>query len=152
MKRYDLFSGLFLMLLSIGTCILAYQLGLGRIGHPGTGLIPFGTAALLCLMSVGLVLKSLIKKEKGDQKSGNFRGIQWRTLIMVVCALIGYGMFFGSLGFSVTTFFLVFLLLWRIGRQRWWMTLAISILIVIGVNLIFVVWLGCQFPKGFLGV
>ena len=152
MRKYDLFSGLFLMLLGIGTCILAYQLGLGRIGHPGTGLIPFGTAALLGLMSIGLVLKSLIKKGKGDQKSGNFQGIQWGTLIMVVCALIGYGIVFSFLGFSITTFFLMFLLLWRIGRQRWWMTLAISILIVIGVNLIFVVWLGCQFPKGFLGV
>lgn len=152
MRRYDLFSGLFLTLLSLGTCILAYQLRLGRIGHPGTGLIPFGTAALLGLMSIGLVLKSLIKTNGGDQKGGHFQGIQWGTLITVVCALIGYGMVFSFLGFSITTFFLMFLLLWRIGHQRWWMTLTISILIVIGVNLLFVVWLGCQLPKGFLGV
>ena len=38
MKNYDFYSGLFLMALSIGTCIMAYiDLDLGNIHNPGAG-------------------------------------------------------------------------------------------------------------------
>ena len=55
MTNRDSISGLFLTLLCVGACIMAYRLGLGTGSKPGPGLAPFGIAALLGLMSVYLL-------------------------------------------------------------------------------------------------
>ena len=55
MKGHDLYPGLFLTTLGVGGCILASRLGLGTMGSPGAGLIPFAIAAVLALMAAGMV-------------------------------------------------------------------------------------------------
>jgi hypothetical protein len=145
-KNYDFGSGLFLAFLSIGTCILAHQLGLGDLHSPGTGFIPFITAALLGLMSLGLVLRSFFGVVKIHYE------IRWKPLILITGSLLVYGAVFNFLGFSITTFFFMIFSLRVIGHQKWWRTVTISILTVIGTNLLFVVWMDCRFPKGFLGI
>lgn len=72
------------MALSASICIMAFRIELGNIHNPGPGLIPFGVAALLGLMSVGLSIRSLIKSIKGDQKKEVFKGIAWRKLVMTL--------------------------------------------------------------------
>ena len=149
MKNNDFYSGLFLMALSIGTCIMSYMLGFGEIRNPGAGLIPFGTAALLGFLSIGLVLRSLFEMPR---ERGIFQQLRWGTVILVLCALIGYGLVFNLLGFSISTFLLMILLFGVVGRRKWWFTFTFSLLTVLGVYIVFVVWLGCQFPKGFFGI
>lgn len=140
------------MILSVGTCFIAYRLGLGHIHNPGPGLIPFGVAAILFLMSVGLVLRSLFEAIKGPQEKEVFKGIEWRRVILVLLALLGYGIAFNTLGFNICTFLLMVLLLGVVGRKKWWLTLVISLFMVLGTYLIFVVWLGCTFPRGPFGI
>lgn len=48
--NYDFICGLLLSLVAAGALISAYRLGIGALQEPGAGLIPSGTAALLCLM------------------------------------------------------------------------------------------------------
>jgi len=43
-------------------------------------------------------------------------------------------------------------LLGVVSRKKWWLTLTISILTVVSAYLIFVAWLGCQFPTGPFGI
>lgn len=139
--------------MSIATGILAYQLGLGKIQKPGSGLIPFGTAALLSLMSIGLVFRSLLTARKEEESPKKvFQGTRWKTLVLVLMALIGYGVFLNFLGFTITTFLLMMFLLRVISKQPWWRTLVTSVLVVLGAYLIFVFWLDCQFPKGVVGI
>jgi putative tricarboxylic transport membrane protein len=152
MKRYDFGSGLFLLLLSVGTCLMSYRLGLGDVHNPGPGLIPFGAAAILGLMSIGLCIRSSFKMKKEYQERRLFRGIDWRRVVLVLCALIGFGIVFNSLGFPICTFLLMIFLLGAVGHQRWWFTLVISLLTVFCAYIIFIVWLECPFPKGFLGI
>jgi len=152
MRRYDFLSGLFLLLLSAGTCIMAYRLGLGDVHNPGPGLIPFGVAALLFLMSMGLSLKSVLKIRNRYQERGVFQGIDWRRVVLVLCVLLGFGIAFDFLGFPICTFLLMILLLGGVGHQKWWFTLVISFLTVFCSYLIFVVWLECPFPKGPFGI
>jgi putative tricarboxylic transport membrane protein len=150
-KYADVFSGLFLLLLSLVGSVLAYHLGLGGIHKPGSGLIPFGTTTLLGLMSLGLIVKGLLRPGEVPENR-SFRGIRFGTLILVVGGLIGYAIVFESLGFVLSNFLLLTLLLSTIGRRSWWVTLVASLLIVLGTYLVFVFWLGCQFPKGFIGI
>jgi putative tricarboxylic transport membrane protein len=148
LKRCDLYVGLFLMVLSGIACILSYRLGLRSISNPGAGLIPFGVGGLLCLMAIGLVLKSLWGVKERREGEPAFREVAWGRVILVLCGLIGYGLTFDFLGFRLCTFFLMLLLLGVVGRQNWWMMLTISVLTVVFAHLIFVAWLGCPFPTG----
>lgn len=152
MKRYDFYTGLFLMALSAGICTMAFRLGLGNIHNPGPGLIPLIVAALLGLMSIGLSIKGLIEAIKGYQEKEVFKGIAWEKPVMALCGLLGYGIFFNYLGFRISTFLLMILLLGAVSRVKWRGTLAISLITVICAYLIFVVWLGCPFPKGPFGI
>jgi hypothetical protein len=150
-KKGDFGAALFLLVLSVGAGIMAFRLGLGGIHNPGPGLIPFGTAGLLGIMSIGLLLKNLPTSQT-RREAGIFRGVQWGTLILVLSSLLVYAMVLNLLGFTIATFLLMVLLLKGIGGQKLWRSLALAALIVIGNHLIFVFWLGCLFPKGFLKI
>ena len=152
MKKYDFLSGIFLMILSVGVCLMAYQLRFGNISNPGAGLIPFGVAALLFLMSIGLWLRSLLEVSNGYQERKFFKGIQWGRVVSVLCSLLGYGIAFNFLGFHICTFLLMILLLGVVGRLKWWLTITISLVTVFCSYLIFEAWLGCPFPKGPFGI
>lgn len=57
-RSHDFLSGLFWVILSIGTCLAAYRVKVGDIHNPGFVFNPSGVAALLGLMSIGLWIKS----------------------------------------------------------------------------------------------
>jgi hypothetical protein len=154
MKRYDFYPGLFLAVVSIGGCILASRLGLGSMYNPGAGLIPFGTAAILALMSLGMVVGSLIRaaKEKPAQATKIFEGVNWMAATLVLCTLSGYGMAFETLGFDICNFFMMVVLIRAVCRKKLWLTLAISIITVVGAHILFATWLNCQFPRGPFGM
>jgi putative tricarboxylic transport membrane protein len=152
LKIYDLYSALFLTILGISTCILAYRLGLGSIHNPGPGLIPFGVAALLGLMSIGLLLRGLFRSTVGSQSEGMFKGVEWRGVVLTLCGLLGYGAAFHILGFRLSTFFLMLLFIGGVGRQKWWLAFTVSLFTVVCAYFIFVVWLGCPFPAGPFGI
>lgn len=154
MKRYDIYPGLFLMAVGIGGCILASRLGLGTMHSPGAGLIPFGVAAILALMSAGIVAGSLIRaaKEKPIGAAKIFEGINWTTAILVLCTLTGYGAAFDALGFDICNFLLMVVLLLAVCRKKLWLTLFTSIVTVAAAHLLFITWLNCQFPRGPLGM
>jgi hypothetical protein len=151
MRQYDFLSGFFLMILSVGTCFIAHRLGPGNIHNPGPGLIPFGVAVILLLMSLGLILRSFFEAIKGPQKKV-FKGVDWKRVVLVLGSLLGYGIAFNFLGFPICTFLLMILLLGVVGRKKWWLTLFISLFTVLCTYLIFVVWLECPFPKGPFGI
>ncbi len=152
MKIYDVYSALFLTALSATTGLLAHRLGLGSIRNPGAGLIPFGVASLLGFMSIGLLFRGFLRSTAGSQREGVFQGVQWRGVVLTLCGLLGYGAVFNRLGFRLSTFFLMLLLVGGVGRRTWWSTLAVSLLTVVFAYLIFEVWLRCPFPVGPLGI
>jgi putative tricarboxylic transport membrane protein len=152
MKTYDFVPGLFLLGVSGGTCIMAYRLGWGDIHNPGPGLIPFGVAVLLGLMSAGLCIRSLVEAARGDQGKGIFEGIAWRKIIIALCGLLGYAFFFTFLGFRISTFLLMILFLGAVSRMKWRWTFLIALITAVGAYLIFEAWLGCPFPTGPFGI
>ena len=152
MKTNDFVSGLVLFIICAGICIMAYGLGLGEVHDPGPGFLPFGISALLGLMALGLSLKSLIKASGTKKENGGFRKIRWGILILVLGSLLFYGIFFKILGFNICTFLLLVLLLRIVGGQKWIITFSFSFITALCAYLIFLVWLNCQFPRGFLGI
>ncbi|HVP76804.1 MAG TPA: tripartite tricarboxylate transporter TctB family protein [Thermodesulfobacteriota bacterium] len=152
LKIYDTYAALFLTVLGGVTCILAYRLSLGSIHNPGAGLIPFSVAALLGLMSIGLLVRGLLRSNAGSQSERVFRGVEWRGVALTLCGLLGYGAVFNPIGFRLSTFLLMLLLVGGVGRQKAWLTLTVSFFTVVFAYLIFVVWLRCPFPSGPFGI
>ena len=152
MRRYDLISGLFLLGVSGGTCIMSYRLGWGDIHNPGPGLIPFGVAVLLGLMSAGLSIRSLGEAARGGQEKNVFAGIAWKKIIIALCGLLGYAIFFNFLGFRISTFLLMILFLGAVSRMKWRWTLLTALITAVCAYLIFEAWLGCPFPTGPFGI
>jgi hypothetical protein len=153
MTQKDFFPAIFLLVLAVGACVMAYNMKLGTVQEPGAGLVPFGVAALLGLMSLGLSFRSLFYKAflSRDENPG-FKGVAWVRVLLVLCTLLGYGLFFEILGFHICTFFIVVILLRLTASQRWWLTGTISLITVLVAYAIFELWLGCPFPRGPFGI
>ena len=152
MRKYDLVSGLFFLFLGVATCAMAYRLKLGTVREPGAGLIPFGVAALLGLMSIGLSVRSLLGVSKPYQEKEVSKRIEWGRMVLVLFALVGYGITFNFLGFHICTFLLMILLLGVGGRLKWWLTVTVSLIIAFCSYVIFEAWLNCPFPRGPFGI
>ena len=150
MRNYNLFSGLFLTVLSIVTSVKAYRLGLGSGSSPGPGFIPFAIAALLGLMSLYLCLRGIVQMVKGYREKEAFKGIGWGRAFSVLILLAAYGAFFNSLGFPFATFIFMMSLLWFVGRQKFRLSLFVSLLTVVCSYVLFVILFDLPLPKGSL--
>ncbi len=150
MKHRDAISGLFLFLLSVATCIMAYRLRLGTGGKPGPGLAAFGIAALLGLMSLYLLVTGLLEATRERKEREPTESIRLKKPLIILVILAAYGLFFNVLGFSLANFLLMMLLVWVVGRQKLRVALTVSLVTVASAYLLFVVALGLPLPAGSL--
>ncbi len=150
MRNYNLFSGIFLLALSIGACLRAYRLGLGSGASPGPGFIPFAIAALLGLMSIYLCLRGAHQMVKGYKEKEAFKEIGWGKALSVLMLLAGYGAFFNFIGFPFATFIFMMSLLWLVGSQKLRLSLVVSLLTVACSYILFVVLFDLPLPRGSL--
>jgi hypothetical protein len=148
MKSYDFYSGLFLMALSVATCLKAYRLGLGNIDDPGPGLIPFGVGVLLGSMSIGLSIRSLFQAIKGHPERNIFKGIARKGVLLALSVILGCAITFNYLGLIICTFLMMVILLGAVSQYKWWLILILSLFIVLCTYLLFVVGLGLPLPRG----
>jgi putative tricarboxylic transport membrane protein len=150
MTNRDTISGLFLTLLSAGACIMAYRLGLGTGSKPGPGLAPFGITALLGLMSIYLLLKGVLQATREQKNTEAAAKLALKKPVIILVILAGYGVFFNILGFSLSNFLLMMLLVWVVGRQKLRLALIVSLLTAASAYLLFVVAFGLPLPQGSL--
>ncbi len=150
MGARDLTSGLFLVIISIVTCIMAYRLGLGSGSNPGAGFAAFGIASLLGLMSLYLVFKGLVQMVRKRDKKEAVPAILWKKPVLILVVLAAYGVFFDFLGFPLSTFMLMMLLVWAFGRRKLALSLFVSIITTASSYALFVTALGLPLPLGVL--
>lgn len=150
MKKYDLGSSLFWLLLSISVLIESLHLGIGTLQNPGMGFMAFGTSGLLGILSLILFLRStLIRKEAKIEPL--FSGTMWKRALIVLITLVVYSYLMPDVGYLVGTFVLMFFLYWILepNRTRWvFWSLILSCLTTLISYYIFSVLLNCQFPEG----
>ncbi len=145
---HDVVSGLALAGLSAGACVIAYRMGLGSMGSPAPGSIPFGIAALLGLMSLGLMAKGLVTRRSGGQRGDGTGPRSWVRPILVLVILTAYSAFFSYIGFLASTFLVMMALTWGVGRQKLLLSLTVSVLSAAAAYLLFVTVFGLPFPRG----
>jgi putative tricarboxylic transport membrane protein len=150
MKKIDIFSSLFLILLGGVFCFYSLRLGIGKINAPGPGLIPFGTGAFLILLSLGTILEAHYGS-KAKNETRLFRGKRVGIVIGVQLSLFAYVFLLNTLGFIIATFLLM-TILFRISEKPSWPKVLFSSAITTGFSFfLFDYVLECGFPRGILG-
>lgn len=148
--RLDLVSGIFWLLFSIVAILESCRLHLGSWQKPGSGFLPFVAASFLGILSLILSLQALVARKKTVQGEAWPPSRGWPKAAFVLLVLLGYALGLEKLGFIVTTFLFLFLLLKSIEPQRWGRTLIFSLLVSFLSYVLFQTWLKAQLPAGFL--
>jgi len=150
MRNPDQWSSLFWLLAGIGITLGSLKYGFGTLQAPGAGFITFFAGAVLSLLSVGLFFSSLRSERLRKGVGILWEGLEVGKVIYVFFLLVAYALVLKPLGFLITTFGLLCLLLKVKAAYPLLKDILISLLVTTGAYLLFQVWLKVQLPRGIL--
>ena len=151
MQKADLGSASVLLLLGASVCYKSLSLGLGPLGTPGPGFLPF--LAGLCLASLSLVILLLAVVRRTPASAAKF----WpdpkklKVVFLVLLSLGAYNLLWTRLGFTLTTFLLLGFLFRIVGARGWGATILGAAVSSSLAYLLFQTFLQSQLPTGFIG-
>ena len=151
MRRHDLWAAVFLLLFGVLASVETRKLTIGELGRPGPGFFPFFLAAVLSIVSLALLFQSLrIKSAKETTHRTEAR--QWGKVAWTLFGLVVYAFVLESLGFLLSTFFLMLFLFRAVDPLRWPVAIAGALTTSFLTYAIFKLWLQIPFPSGPWGV
>jgi putative tricarboxylic transport membrane protein len=150
MKSNDRYTSILWGILGLYIAYEGYVLKLGTLKDPRSGFLIFLTGMLLAGLSFILFLQSLFFARHGNGEKGIWEGIEWRKGTKMMIALFAYVLVFRSLGFIVSTFFLLLFLFKGLEPQKWKTALVLSAVTMVVCYVVFGVFLELQFPSGIL--
>lgn len=150
MRKLDRYSSLFFLIFSIVISYYSYRLEVGILSDPGPGFIFFYSSIFVGIMSLSIFISSF--RNNNYRKAIRFENFNWIKVALVLAYILMYAIFLEKLGFFITTFLLIALLLGTIELKR----LYVVILIALGASLVtysvFELWLRIRLPKGIFGI
>ena len=147
-KDANLWTGLFLMILSAALVNEAFELELGSPRNPGSGFMILGASGLLGLLALRQFIGSL---RPHKQKSGTVtERAHWGRILGVIGANLLYIFLLKSVGYLICTFFFLLFLFQVLERGRWIPRVIGSALTSVLTYLFFARLLQLNLPKGLL--
>jgi len=132
-------------------CFLAWKVHLGSFQEPGPGFVAFVSGLFISIVGLIMVLSQVLSRVSSDDGFDlglAFRNISWLRLGYTMVLLFGYAVFLNTLGFILTTFLVMWGLLYDRKKNNWALSFLTSA-VIIGVSyLVFEVWLRSQLPRG----
>ncbi len=113
----DLWTGLFLMILSGAVISEAIELEIGTPKSPGSGFMIFGAAGVLGLLALRQFMKSLHFREREGKRAPE--EIRWKRIVSVILANIIYIFLLQPVGYLLCTFLLLCFLFQVHEKGRW---------------------------------
>lgn len=144
MDRRDLISSLFLLAIAVFVCTEAISLGIGALSSPGAGFLLFLASLALGAFSVLLIVANSLKKRPKTRILDMWRGVDWKSVVLAVSALVLFPVFLPRAGYLPTSFGLM-LILFGLGRMKSWITATGAVVTTALSYLIFKVLLGVPF-------
>lgn len=151
MKYLDQVINIFFILLSAFTCLASLKLGLGKIGNPGPGFMPFLVSALVFFLALSVFIKGIIDAKQNEKIHFTVSRQNLLKIIVLIVALCLYTLFLNFLGYLIATFLLMFLILSLFNpfdRRKIITNIIIAIIVVNLSYLFFGKWLQVQLPIG----
>ncbi|MDP1533789.1 MAG: tripartite tricarboxylate transporter TctB family protein [Rubrivivax sp.] len=116
---------------------------------PGPAFMPFWLGLVMAVLSALLLIGALRSKDRGEAWLPSGDGL--RRLVLVLGATVAFVALLSVLGMALGTALFIGVLMRRLERHPWPLTLAVA-LGVAGLNyLVFTLWLRVPFPVGVLG-
>ncbi len=149
MNHTDLISGFFFLVLGLILTVWATKYPVDTLTNPGIGLFPLLIGALLIVFSVILLVQRSAKEARALPSflKGGRKKVAYTVSILVLAAL-----FFETMGYLLTVFFLMLALMITAEFRNWKTILVIALFATLGVYLGFVLILKQPLPQGPLGV
>jgi len=151
-KKQDIISSLFWMVIGGGVCYGGYDLELGTLRDPGSGFMFFWVGIIMMGLSLSIFLRAMREKSKTGEMKLIWSEVQWKKIIAVIIALFLYAYAFNTLGFIFCTTLILIFLFKAVEPQRWSVAVLGAILSTLSAYLVFQLWLGSQLPKGLLNI
>ncbi|MBP1723375.1 MAG: tripartite tricarboxylate transporter TctB family protein [Deltaproteobacteria bacterium] len=149
MKKADQWSGLFLFLLSSLIFWGSLDLPYGTIRDPGPGFLPRWLGVILGAMSLALILKSTLQREKARMiRELLIAKLRWKKIFLALAILFLFALLLDTLGFPVMVLLFLACLFRFIDPQPWKNVIGWALAGTVGFYLVFEYWLSLRFPKG----
>ncbi|MGE5256473.1 MAG: tripartite tricarboxylate transporter TctB family protein [Hyphomicrobiales bacterium] len=150
-SHYDRIAGVFFFGVGAFFALYATTIEIGAWNEPGPGFLPFWGGITLVTMSAALLARTW--KRKGIALPPFFpERDSWKRVAATFAALIAYNLVFDALGFTVTTFLFIGVLVKFIFPQSWLRSFVVAAAAALIARLLFVNFLQTQLPQGFLGI
>jgi putative tricarboxylic transport membrane protein len=140
-------------LLGLAAIILLQARGLtfGNIRTPQTGFFPSVLACLLLIFSL-LLLGQSLRQSATEPSLWRVGAEGWKRIGSTFVILAGFALVLESLGYLLSTFILMVLLLRAIDPLKWNVVIAVALSTAAVSYLIFAWLLNIPLPNGFLGL
>lgn len=147
MRNADRVTGVLTILFGAWVAYLSNTMVLERKGVPGPGMLPLVCGLLLILFGIVLLLRPAeagIPVDWPEQKDG-LRVVGSMVALAIFTVVVPY------LGFPLTTFLILGILIWWWGDYRIWQAALWGAGIAIGMTVVFQTLLGAPLPTGIWG-
>ena len=151
MKRADVTVALILTGLAAFVLLEAGKLSFGSMRVPRTAFFPVILATLLLMLSL-ILLGQALRGAPTGRGSERIEAEGWFRIGATLVTLIGFALALERLGFLLSTFLLMVLLLRAIEPQAWPKVIAVALVTSLVVYAIFGWLLGIPLPAGVLGI
>lgn len=142
-------EGILWTIVGLFICFLAWRIHFGSFREPGPGFIAFFSGLLIGGTGLVIILSRVrAKPSQVETPAIPLLPRNWRHLFFTTSALFGYALLLDSLGYIITTLFMMWIFFYVFGGKRWLSSLLISAFIVASTYVVFDIWLLCQFPRG----
>jgi putative tricarboxylic transport membrane protein len=132
--------------------VASLGVGVGSVESPGPGFMGFLASILLFVLSSAIFIRDLNIMGKRDEKKSPPGRKDITKPVILSFALCSCTFLLTTLGFLVSTFILMFIMLLVTDPRRWLYHLLIAALIVNVSYLLFYKWLGVILPSGIFNI
>ena len=147
-KDANLWTGLFLLILSGSVISEAFQLELGTPQNPGSGFMIFGAASVLGILALHQFIKSLCSQRRKVERPSE--EIHWGRVVSIMLANVVYIFLLHPLGYLLSTFLLLSFLFQIQERGKWFSAVGGAALTSFLSYLIFSRILQLNLPRGLI--
>ena len=151
MKRANLVAAIGLLLLVGFVVFESRQLSFGTFRVPHTGFFPKILVGLLLLLSLSCLVQTLRATET-ERPADKIPTEGWIRIGATLTTLVGFALVLEWLGFLLSTFLLMVLLLRAIEAPKWSKVIIVALATAVVSYILFAWLLGVPLPAGVLGI
>ena len=154
MKKDEAIVGVIIFLFGVITSLLSLRMPIGTFRMAGTGMFPLLLGILLMSLSCLFIFKLLYQSKKTTVKKDSVAVVGGPPiqLILFFGTMVLVTAFFNQLGYPLTSFLLLLMLLRTLGMKRWAFNIFLSFMTAVVCYFLFVQWLSIPMPKGWIGL